>query len=46
MNKKEDKKMLAETILLYKQKVKQTPEVKKIIQELQQKLDKLDDKRK
>jgi hypothetical protein len=41
MNKKEDKKMLSATILLYKQKVAQTPEVKKMIQKLQQRLDKL-----
>ena len=44
MNKKEEKKMLTDNILFYKQKVKQTPEVKKIIHNLQQKLDKLDDK--
>ena len=44
MTKKEDRQMLVETILLYKQKAKQSAEVKKMIQKLQQKLDKLDDK--
>ena len=45
MTKQEDRKMLVETILLYKDKA-QSPEVKKMIQKLQQQLDKLDDKHK
>jgi len=38
MNKKDDKRALIETILLYKEKIKQTPAIKKMIQKLQQKL--------
>jgi hypothetical protein len=46
MTKKEDRKALIETILLYKEKIRQTPGIKTMIQKLQQKLDKLNDKRK
>jgi len=46
MSKAEDRKALIETILLYKEKIHQTAGVKEIIQRLQQKLDKLDDKNK
>mgnify|MGYP003121205407 FL=1 len=41
MSKKEDQRMLLDTILLYKQKIDQTPRIKKFIQKLQQRLDKL-----
>ena len=44
MSKKDDRKMLIETILFYKTKT-QTPGMKKQIQKLQQKLDKLNDKK-
>ena len=46
MSKKDDKKALIETILLYKEKTKKTPGIKTMIQKLQQKLDKLNDKHK
>ena len=46
MTKKDDRKALIETILFYKEKINQTPGVKALIQKLQQKLDKLDDKNK
>ena len=45
MSKKEDRKALIETILFYKEKINQTPGIKAMIQKLQQKLDKLDDKK-